>query len=127
MSDDASCSLSALLAQDCDGWIKVGLTADTGACNSLAARAGPSGGIKILLFPQSKRGMCYGAANKETLPCLGARRREMWMEGVAAPRHSTRPPSSAPAIHVRAPAIVTHCMPRMRLSAHNWATPPCAK
>ena len=44
-------------------------------------RDGPLSGISIVPSLQSERGMLCEVANKQTIPCLGERRLEVWTEG----------------------------------------------
>ena len=69
-----------------DGWIEIKMTADTGACDTVVPRDGPLSCISIVPSLQSERGMLYEVANKQTIPCLGERRLEMWTEGAMASR-----------------------------------------
>ena len=78
--------LSALPNQDFDGWIEVDFTADTGACDTVAPKDGLLANIPIVPSFQSERMMLYEVANKQTIPCLGERRLEMWTEGAAGTR-----------------------------------------
>jgi hypothetical protein len=68
-------------------WIEIEMTADTGACDTVMPKSGPFEGIQIHPSQQSERGMLYEVANKQTIPCLGERRLEIWTEGASAPRN----------------------------------------
>ena len=67
-------------------WIEIEMTADTGACDTVMPKTGPFEGIKIYPSQQSERGMLYEVANKQTIPCLGERRLEIWTEGAQSAR-----------------------------------------
>ena len=62
------------------------MIADTGACDAVMPRSGPYENIHIYPSNQSERGMLYEVANKQTIPCLGERRLEVWTDGASASR-----------------------------------------
>ena len=68
-------------------WIEIEMTADTGACDTVMPRSGPYESIQIYPSNQSERGMLYEVANKQTIPCLGERRLEVWIENASASRN----------------------------------------
>ena len=69
-----------------DGWIEVEFTADTGACDTVVPKDGPLSSIAIVPSPSSERGLLYEVANKQTIPCLGERRLEVWTESASHSR-----------------------------------------
>ena len=80
-------STTASLSTVGDGqWIRIDLTADTGACDSVIPKAGACARIAIVPSTQSQRGMKCGVANSKTILCLGERRLEIWTDGATAPR-----------------------------------------
>ena len=61
-------------------WIKVELTADSGACDTVIPRK-TAEAIPILPSLASLRGMEYEVANGQSIPNLGERRCLVWTQG----------------------------------------------
>ena len=68
-------------------WIRIDLTADTGACDSVMPKSGPWEGIKVTPSEMSKMEGEYEVANAESLPNLGERHLAIWTEGCDTPKH----------------------------------------
>ena len=81
-------SAPASLSTVGDGqWIRIDLTADTGACDSVMPKSGPWEGIKVTPSEMSKVEGEYEVANAESLPNLGERHLAIWTEGSETPKH----------------------------------------
>ena len=82
-------SLSPMTNSDVSNeWIEVELTADTGACDTVVPKL-MCPGIPIVPSMQSLKGLEYEVATGESIPNLGEKRREMWIEGAASPKTIT--------------------------------------
>ena len=68
-------------------WIKIDLTADTGACDSVMPAKGPWEAINIAPSEMSRAEEDYEVANSAPLPNLGERHLAVWTEGSSQPRH----------------------------------------
>ena len=77
----------SLSAVDSGQWVRIDLTADTGACDSVMPREGPWAGIEIVPSEMSRREDEYEVANAESIPNLGERHLAIWAEGSTQPRH----------------------------------------
>ena len=68
-------------------WIKIDLTADTGACDPVMPAKGPWEGIIVSPSEMSRAEEDYEVANSDPLPNLGERHLAVWTEGSRQPRH----------------------------------------
>ena len=76
-----------LSAVDSTQWVRIDITADTGACDSVMPREGPWENIEIVPSEMSRREDEYEVANAESIPNLGERHLAIWPEGSSQPRH----------------------------------------
>ena len=82
-----STNSNALSAVGQGEWIKIDITFDTGACDSVMPAKGPREGIAILPSEMSRSEEDYEVANSAPLPNLGERHLAIWTEGASQPRH----------------------------------------
>ena len=62
-------------------WVRIDLTADSGACDSVIPREGPWAGIQIVPSEMSRTQEEYEVANAASIPNLGERHLSIWTEG----------------------------------------------
>ena len=82
-----STSSHSLSAVGSDEWIRIDLTADTGACDSVMPINGPWSCIRIIPSEMSLAEDAYEVANAASIPNLGERHLAIWTEGSSQPRH----------------------------------------
>ena len=67
-------------------WIRIDLTVDKGACDSVMPKEGPWAGIQIVPSEMSKTQEEYEVANAASIPNLGERHLATWTEGSSRPK-----------------------------------------
>ena len=73
---------------EADGWVEVEMCADTGACDNVMPQNMLSH-VQVVPSEQSKAGVLYEVANRQTIPNLGERRLLMWPETSESPKKIT--------------------------------------